>query len=248
MKTLEEKQLYFNYGPSGWTYKQPPALDPSLREELTRLGSDRFGDPLYRFNWGGVAVVRDEEDGVPTVRGDRAATKLNMGRLMPRYLFARAKQPVRLYYLNKREKKVFVKRQEDVPKDRVAVWDVGYVDYGQLRWFLERKLTPEQLVEAGFYLRDDPDVPPQGDYVCLLKVETPDGLYFEPTHEFLDAIREHLWEANNVSLSDLVKKDRAARQRARDVRDAVEEASRTRAVELLMSQHTGRSVAELFQR
>jgi hypothetical protein len=248
MATLEEKQAYFQYGESGWTYKQPPRLDPSLVKEMERFGADEYGDPLYRFLWGGVAVVRQEEDGVPYVRGDRAATKINNGRLQPRYLFARAKQPTVLCYRNRKGKVVPVKRKSQVPKHYVAFWQVQYVDFGQLFWYLERKLTPTQLVEANYYLPNDPKIPARGDYVCIHRVEAPGGIYFEPTEEYLSAVREYLREENNESLNDLMLRDRQGREEAQAAQRDAEEASRVRLVETLMAHNLGKPVHELFQR
>lgn len=117
MTTLEQKQQYYLYGENGFTYKQPPRLDPSLVEEMNRFGRDEHGDPLWRFMWAGVAVVRTHpEDDRPTVRGDRAGTKIQGGRITPRQLHVRAKAPVALCFFGHKGKLRRVKREEDVPQ------------------------------------------------------------------------------------------------------------------------------------
>jgi hypothetical protein len=250
MASLEEKQKYYQYGASGWSYKQPPTLDRSLHEELTRIGGcDRFNDPIYRFNWGGVAVVRtSEDDDSPIVRGDIAGTKVSRGRLQTRYFFGRVLEPLALCYHNRKGKVVRVKRLSQVPKNRVTFREDEIVDYGQLYWYLERKLTPEQLVEALIYTRDDPSIPSRGDYVCLLKIATPEGLYFEPDGAYLEAIREHFFEFRNESLSDLKLKDREARNAARTERESEEAARQKRIVETLMAHQMKQSPDQLFMR
>lgn len=215
MERLEQQQEYYQYGPGGWFFHEPPQLDETLCRELEQTGGrDRFGDPLYRLNWGGVAVIRtDPQDERPVVRGGREGTKINGGRIEPRYLFVQMQQAKSLCYKNDDSQTIRVAHASQVPPRALTWWEYEYVEYGQLRWFLERKLMPEQLVEAGIYQPDDPLLPARGDYICLLKIETPDGLYYEPDRAYLEAVKLSFYQAQNESLAKLHEMDAAGRAR-----------------------------------
>lgn len=213
MAILEKKQAYYTYA-GGYQYKQPPTLDSSVLKAMREFGVDEHGDPLWRFLWAGVAVVRTHpDDQHPTIRGDRAATKVELGRVTPRYLHVRAKSPVWLCYQTDEGHTARVKREDQVPVGKLSWWEYEYVEFGKLRWFLERKLTPEQLIEAGVYAGRE--VPPQGDYFCLSDgpIETAEGLYYEPTMEDVERLREHLYDERHESHADLMR-GRAERRAA----------------------------------
>src|ERR1051325_5674623 len=169
---LEEKQTYYRYQPGNWFYHTTPELDPRLHAESAQIGGfDWFGDPVYRFNWGGVAIIRkDENDDKPTVKGGMSGTLVKRGRLCARYFAGRDRHPRWLVYTNDKGETVRVGREDQVPKGIIPVWEFDYVDYGRLHWFVERKLTPEQMIEAGLYT--SANVPPGGGYVCLLEIQT----------------------------------------------------------------------------
>jgi len=222
MASLEEKQAYYTYAASGFVYKQPPALDSGLVEEMNRFGQDDYGDPLWRFLWAGVAVIRTHPgDERPAVRGDRAGTKVSAGRVTPRYLHVRAKSPVWLCYETDAGETARVKREDQVPQGKLTWWEYEYVEFGKLRFYLERKLTPEQLVAVGVYAEDDPDIPAKGDYFCISRgpIETADGLYYEPTFEYVDSIRKHLYEELSETPSHLLLLDRLKEMNATDERE-----------------------------
>lgn len=230
MNTLEQKQAYYDYGQSGWDYKQPPTLDAHIHEALTRVaGRDNFGDPIFRFLWAGCAIIRKDPDtDEGELRGERAATKVihfrdekhrNRSRLMPRHPAGGKVHPRWVCYKNKKGETVRVARPEQVPEGAVAWMENEYIHYGRLKWVLERKLSPEQLIQSGVYREGDPHIPARGDYIWKLDIETPDYLYFEPTQDWINAVLLHEWENTNVPLTDLL----ATSREARETREAAQE-------------------------
>lgn len=225
MDALEKKQAYYEYGPSGWRYHQPPALPPDVAALMETFGRDEHGDPLWRFLWGGCALVRtDPENPDATILGDPAATKRVEGRLVCRHLAGKKARPVAWLYRGAKGGTIRVGRSDLVPEG-VPTWvEVEYADYGRLRWFLERKLTAAQAVAAG--VTDERDVRPEGDYVALLTVETDDGDYFEPDVRFVRMVEEYLREEINERPVDLLRKWREKRRRDAEAADASEADSR----------------------
>jgi len=215
MATLEEKQSYYEYGRER-VFKLPPRLDPVIEKELLRFGRDENGDPLWRFCWGGACIIRSSPSAPwGTIRGNLDATRVDKGRLVLRYLDPpKMMSPIALCF--KQGKKIKrVKRESDVPKGAMSWWEYEYTDFGHLRWFLERKLTAAQLVEAKVFLPDDPYLPRQGEYISIMDrpIETPDGKYFEPTMAYLEVIAEHLVEEQTESMRDLLTKYREKREK-----------------------------------
>lgn len=236
MATLEQKQAYYSYGPSGWTYKQPPTLAPYLHRELERIGGgrDMYGDPYYRFLWGGIALIRQSPVYQrPTIRGDWAATKVNKHsrQLQPRYLFARARQPKNLCFQSRKGRVVRVGRLDQIPKGIFSWWEYEYVEYGKLYWYIERKLTPEQLVEAGIYDEGDPAIPARGDYIFMLQIETPDEQYYEPDHSWLESVAKHVFELQTIPLDELRRMDMDRREAANAAKERKEEEEEDAALE-----------------
>jgi hypothetical protein len=220
MPTLKEKQAYYEYGPpSGWAYKQPPTLDQSLHHALSKVGGG-----VWKFIWCGAAIVRtDPREPMGRIFGDPDATKIEGGRLKLRQFYGRQRHPRWLCYINDEMKLVRVGREDQVPKGKLTWWEYEYVEYGVLRWFLGRKLTPEQLVACREYSRAD--VPREGSY--LIKEAYQDaGKYSEPTLQDVERVREHLHEETTMSLNELLERDREMReaialeiQTAEDTRD-----------------------------
>lgn len=204
---LEQKQKYYDYN-GEFYYRQPPRLDNCVIRELRDI------DPDYRLIFGGVAVIRkNENDERPYIRGDERATKINLGRIQPRYIEIKIQQAKALCYRHKKGHIVRVAREDQVPNGKHCWWESQFVDYGRPRWFLERKLSPEQLVAAGIYHEKDVTLPREGDWVWRLTVETPDGRYWEPDRDWLQMIRKHVWEMNNERLSDLLIRDLEAHEK-----------------------------------
>lgn len=234
---LDKRRAYYEYRPGAgdWFYHEPPTLDPTLHRELTRI------DRSYRFLWAGVALVRDRhEDPHPAIRGDKAATKVVDGRLSPRYFFGRHKYPKCLKYKDKKNRVVRVARADQVPQGRLTWWDYSHIEFGQLRWILERFLTTEQLIAAGIYLPSDPLLPAGGDYIHRLTIETPEHGYWEPTREYIQCVIQNKWEEENESANDLLMRDREADEKAEQTLEAEKEERETAEVtdhiEKLLSQ------------
>jgi len=215
---LRRKQDYYSYA-GGWSFKQPPKLDDELHRRVAEI------DPNFRLIWGGVAVVRNEPDGFPAaVRGPREATKTLHGRLTARYVDARVKQFHGFTFKLKNGREKTVLREDSIPRSKraIAVAKFEYVDYGRLYWFLERYLTTEQLIEAQYYFKDDPNLPRPGDYIYRLHVCTPEGLYWEPDHDWLDMVASSTFETLTTPLKDLYFKDKTAREESEAARQAAE--------------------------
>jgi hypothetical protein len=213
---LERKQAYYEYG-DGYTYKEPPRLDPSLEREMLKFGTDEHGDPLWRFLWAGVAVTKKSpDDPGGTVRGDRGGACHRNGVLTCRYLHVKAKAFVAHCFRNRKGKGkvVRVKRKEWVPAGALSWEEWEYTHFGKLRWYLERKLSAAQLVQSGLWRGTETDIPLAGDYVCLIDpplgkpIETHDRLYYKPDRAYLEAISKHLHEERTESLSDLLLRHR----------------------------------------
>lgn len=233
--TLEQKQAYYKYGVNAWEYKQPPVIDRLIHDRLTELGGrDEYGDPLYRFLWAGAAVERQHpEDNYPTVRGSRDACRMTPvlytkegliipSRLEPRYLFVRAMQLKAICYKGRKGQTIRVNRKEDVPKGKFSWTEFKYVSFGKLFWYLERKLSPAQLVEAGIYKEDDSNLPRQGDYISILRLQY-EGDYIEPTEEWLDVVGQYIQEVETLSPNELMLKDIDARDKGREDRERAQD-------------------------
>lgn len=230
MASLKEKQKYYEYGLEGWDYKQPPSLDPALLKELDRVGRGQF-----RLLWAGIALVRPSaQHPYPTIRGNADATKIiqfkdDLGRpcsqLIPRYPAGGRIYSRRWHYKDKDGHAVRAARADEVPEGVLADLEADYVQYGVLRWYLERYLTADQLVETGRYTKNSPHIPPKGDYIFQLKVQTPDELYYEPDSGWLQAIAEHLSDEDTYSLHDLYLRDKEAREKREQNREAMEDAA-----------------------
>ncbi|HKS27822.1 MAG TPA: hypothetical protein VJS44_08385 [Pyrinomonadaceae bacterium] len=260
MASLEEKQKYYEYGRSGWTFKQPPIIDPVLQKELTRIGgTDRFGDPRWRFNWGGACIVqRFIGDRHPHIIGPLSALKLDGGKFSPdrpviptlrsHAIHGKQMEPAYMCFIADDGKITKVGDQRYVPKGKISWWEFNHVWYGKLRWFIEVKLEPEELVQAGIYRADDPNVPSRGDYLWKLTIQTPSGHYFEPDEKYLEMVVKHTLENETESLSDLYRKDKEKRDADEAASEEAEHAGKVRLVEAIMANAAGQSVEEFFQR
>ncbi len=237
MADLERQtQDYYEYSESGWTIKRAPRLDSEIVEAMNRFGRSDDGRPLWRFNWGGAAIIRDEpfaDEGRVTSDCVEATQIVHNSKTMRpmralRYLKGRRMAAVNLCYKNRAGRVKRVKGERAVPKwVKVTWWEYEYVDFGVPRWYLERLLTAEQLVAAGLYDHHDIYLPRQGDYIPIMKRETTtgtvesvpvednDGRYFQPDMRYVELVREHVYEEENVRLPDLLAEMRAKRERLR---------------------------------
>lgn len=216
MDRLKQLQNYYTYAAHAWEYKQPPRLDNELRREIERLG--------FRLTWGGTALVRPQPNEIDAlVRGSLEATKyLPNGRLALRWEKGKRKNPV-AWVFNDPEtgKERRVQRTEDIPKG-VLCWDEWeYVDFGELRWFLEKRLTPEQAIQAGIHTErsivaeaehypfDHPNNPARHVFFPLPNgmLQTAAGQYYEPDRQIVEMCRASVWEMNNEDTAALARRD-----------------------------------------
>jgi hypothetical protein len=134
--------------------------------------------------------------------------------LTARRISARVKQFCGYSYKLKNGREKTVMRQDAIPKTQreLAIARFEYVDYGQLRWCLFRHLSAEQLVAAGIYDKFGLNIPPDGELIHRLTVETPEGRYWEPDQAWVEMIAASTFETFNTPLTDLYRRDREARE------------------------------------
>lgn len=213
--TLRRKQQYYVYSERPYRFKEPPELS---RELLTALKRERL-DKTYRFVWGGVVVVREQPnaDTFTIARGHKTACHDVGGIFMPKYIFARARQARGYYYINDLQQKVAVTREEFVPPGKLALVDYRYVDFGLLRWFLEQRTNADTLIKTRVY--DPKEHVPESEWLCIMPLETRNGLYYEPGLEMIDVLKKREWENESADLRQV-----AAAQIARNEKARLEEA------------------------
>lgn len=224
--SLSDKQDYFKYGTEKWSYKQPPSLDDSLVQGMKREGFDKN----YRVIWGGVAIYRTEAETLTgEIRGDRRATRINEDnqRLQPSYLFGRARQPVKEWccYSDDDGHKVRTTVENLVPPGKFIRWemDFQYVEYGILNWFLE-------------YLYE-------GEWHCLKRLETPEGLYYEPDVRTLEMIRKREYENENEDLNEVAERERLIMAKISQERAAIEERKKRAMIDAMVADQLRRAEA-----
>lgn len=217
MDTLQQKQDYFTYGPNNYRIKTAPELDRDLAQALIREELDKS----YRFTWGGVVIVREgpERDAPYTIRGDKNACHEIAGRLEPKWIYVRAKQARGVFYLDGVGAKITTTRPELVPEGYIAQVDYRYVDFGQLRWYLEQRVSGDVLVDTKIY--DPHESVPEHEWITLMCLNTKLGLYYEPGLEMIDVLKKREWQNRNADLHDV---GRAQRERNANARDEAEEA------------------------
>jgi len=194
---LKRKQAYYIYGERPYRFKEAPALDRDLVNALKHEQLDK----TYRFVWGGVVLVREEEnsDSYVIARGDKTAIADYNGLMMPKYIFARARQAKGYCYFNDLNQKVDVTRQELVPPGRVCRVDYRYVDFGMLKWFLEQRIPATELITARVY--DPHEKVPEHEWTCIMPLATKAGLYYEPGLEMIEILKQREWENRNADLN-----------------------------------------------
>ena len=103
---------------------------------------------------------------------------------------------------------------------------IEVIHLGKLRWVLERKFTPEELIAMEMY--PDPNTPagraygyrggrryavpmnPRGEYIGLYPLQTPDGRYWEPDELWFELLAKTEKDARELSQGDrMIELDRA---------------------------------------
>jgi hypothetical protein len=214
----KEKEDYFIYDTRPYRMKTPPVLSRELTDAMKRERLDKS----YRFVWGGVVLVRERENGPYEIaRGDATAIADFNGVMMPKYLFARAKQARSYCYSDDLNRKIPVSRTDLVPPGRIAQVDYRYVDFGYLRWFLEMRAFARDLIDGRVY--DPKEEVPESEWICIMRLDTKAGLYYEPGLEMMDVLRKREWENQNANLDDLAKEEAERMAKAGEERESAEE-------------------------
>lgn len=240
LDTLKEKQNYYQFDGRPYRFKTAPELD---RDLMNALKAERL-DRAYRFVWGGVVIVREEEDAISysIARGSKEACHVvqktmpkveNIGTgtlvqhevrdlLLPKYLFARALQARGYCYYDDLNQKVSgFTREELVPIGKLARVDYRYVDFGMLFWFLEARANAQELVDARVY--DAKENVPEEDWTCVMVLKTTAGKYYEPGLEMIPVLQKREWENQNANLKDVAREMMQRSAKARLDTEAKEE-------------------------
>lgn len=201
--STKEKQEYYCYNSRPYRMKTPPKLGANLAQALKRERLDK----TYRFVWAGVVIVREEpnSDFFTIARGDRNATHVVNKVVLPKYPWARATQARGFFYYNDLSQKICTQREEFVPKDRVARVDYRYVDFGILKWMLEQRIDGAELVKARVY--DAKEDVPESQWICVMPLETTNGLYYEPGVEMIEVLQKREWENRNRNLKEVAREE-----------------------------------------
>lgn len=223
------KEDYYIYDTRPYRMKDAPTLNPEL---ALALRNERL-DKKFRFVWGGVVLVREEEnsDFYTIARGDKTAIRECNGVMMPKYIYARALQARGYCYYDDLNRKVAVTREEFIPAGRISRVDYRYVDFGILRWFLERRSTGQELVDARLY--DPKERVPEHEWVCVMKLETKAGYYYEPGLEMIEVLQKREWEDKHADLEELAVQQMVRDEEARIAAEEADEAAGAKEFDLV---------------
>lgn len=209
---LTEKQKKFEYRTERDLYEHRAPCDPAeWNKVLGEIGGqDEFGDNRLRLVWGGTQKKNGYKQ---TANGSQEAQVLSYKDIISERKILKGYE-----YKNDQNKVVFVNRADDAPSGVIVSAVYEYLEFGLLRWVLERKYTVQELVEE--QMRPDPlteegrnygrkqmmrtiaPTNPRGEYFRIRALETPDGLYCEPTEQWYDLVRKAEFESRNATKSD----------------------------------------------
>lgn len=209
---LEEKQERFEYRSPADLYVHPEPFSPDgWNRTLAKIGGHcPYGDPRLRIVWGGTAKKKGY---IQTPERSEEALVIKYPAPVPRVRVLKG-----YYYLTRDGKRAFVGRADRIPPGRLSQPVFEYSQLGALRWILERKFTPEELVAMQMY--PDPrshaaktygvrrgrryvaPMDPRGEYIGLYPLQTPDGKYFEPTEEWFELLRKTEKESREATEGD----------------------------------------------
>lgn len=226
-KSLKKKQDYYRYDARPWRFKDAPVLDRALVDVMKAERLDR----VYRFVWGGVVIVREEENSkiLTIARGDKNAChyvkdeKTGDMVLLPKYAFGRAMQARGYYYIDDLGRKICTKREELIPAEYTSRIDMRYVDFGQLHWYLEARITGEDLVNSRVYNKDE--AVPESEWICLMPLKAKNGLYYEPGLEMIEVMQQREAENRNGDMNKIAEAGIERDERARIAREKADDAA-----------------------
>lgn len=200
--TLAEKQAYYRFSEHPFRFKDAPVLAKPVVDAMRIHKLDR----AYRFVWGGLVLVREEPNSTQftIARGSRAAGHDVHGTFLPKYLYVRAQQARGYCYYDSLNRKISgFTRESLVPKEYLARVDYRYVDFGMLYWFLEQRANAQDLIKAKIY--DRSEQVPESEWVCVMRMETKQGRYYEPGLELIPVLQKREWENRNADLKDVAQ-------------------------------------------
>lgn len=239
---FEERQEHFEYRtPKDLVVHGEPFSPEKWNAILLKIaGRCPAGDPRLRIVWGGTAKKRGYFQGPEqSIECDvikYPAPVPNIRRIKG------------YNYFNDEGNVNFVVRPDHIPAGKIGMPVIESYQLGQLRWMLERKFTPEELVAMEMY--PDPRteagrmygvrggrryVAPmgkKGEYVPLYPLQTPDGRYWEPDEgwfDHLDKTQKQIEATTegarmvllNEAMDDLELRERKAAERQADEEDTL---------------------------
>lgn len=204
--TKEDK---FEYRTPDDLYVHAEPFSPKVWNERLRkiMGDCPLGEPRLRIVWGGDMKKRGY---VQTEKG--SVEKMVIKYPAP---ISKIRKIKGFVYFNDKGQRVFVTKPEDIPQGKLAVPEIEEFELGKLRWVLEKKFTPEELVAMSFY--PPPNTPQakmfgvnggrkykaymdsRGEYIGVYPLETPDGKYFEPDNKWFEMLEEQVYQWKNAS-------------------------------------------------
>ena len=143
---LAERQAKHEYRTEDDLCPHPaPVSAENWNRELAQIGgTDRFGDVRLRLVWAGTMMKRGYDQ---TADGSVEAPQIKYPGPVPKI-----RRLCGFHYRTKRESKSnFVLRADLAPKGAFVTPVYDYIQLGILRWVLERKFTPEELILLQMY-------------------------------------------------------------------------------------------------
>jgi len=229
LDTEEGRREYYTYDMSrAETLKRhvEPYLDPRYNQELLdAYGTDPHGDQLVRIVWAGTLPrvnYREDKNG-NTEAYDGC-----------KYPFMRIKDTIGYTYLDKHGKRVTVTKFHQVPDDALFTEEFRYYDLGVMKFVIEMKFTHAQMVQLGYYPKaNTPDAGlrgahitprdkrykryrqapnPNGEYMFVHYIETPEGEYRDVTQADIDQIHFIIRRAMGESEQEFLTRKVAERE------------------------------------
>lgn len=229
LATEDGRREYYKYdlaNPATLVHHQEPYLDPRFNKELhERYGEDKHGDPRVRIVWAGN--LRQ-----PKWRQYNGDTIEYSGM---KYAYMRIRKDIGCEYLEN-GKKVFVTSVDKVPEGAVFSIVPHWDDLGVMKFVIEMKFTAQELTQMGWYPELDKDdrytrkggnqwrldPNPNGEYIFVHYIETPEGDYKDVAQEDLDAIHFMVHRSLNETEEEFIARRTAEMEQMQQLMSAEE--------------------------
>jgi hypothetical protein len=207
---LEEKQQHFEYRtPKDLYVHMAPCSPDAWNARLLKIaGTDAAGDPRLRIVWGGDAKktgYRQDATGSVEIRTIRYPGPI-----------PKVRECKGFKYIDNDGHWITVMRSDLVPVGKMIVPLYDYFELGVLRWILEMKMTPTELVAAQIYpglpgtrewetygtregRRYKPRMNPRGEYFAVMPIQTPGKRYWEPDEAWFESYAKTVYEDRNAT-------------------------------------------------